>query len=134
MTHEIFGAVEELREALATVAGIQHVVAMQHAVVNRVEALALHDGYTSPTEGATPAVDGRNAETRKVQEAFYLEQHEGVTGARSQLRTDLRALHGAEAELEYYRTLIKAWIAVLTIPVEPKELSTHAVPIFGCGE
>lgn len=111
--HPIFDCVELLRTARKAEADCALALADARASVERTKAIALAEGYQSGQ------VDGKNAETRKVQEAQLLDGSQPVREAET-LERQLETKHtAARIERSYQDDRYRAMLTLMTIKAIP---------------
>jgi len=108
MDHEIFGVVELLKKARQAKSDCGLALADARAQVERQKSIALAEAYQSGQ------VDGKNAETRKVQEADLLSDCASVREAEL-LERQIESKHvAARIEREYQSDCFRAMLVLLT--------------------
>jgi hypothetical protein len=112
MTNEIFSVIDLLKAARQSESECGLALADARADVERRKAIALAEAYQSGQ------IDGKNAETRKVQEAQLLETSQPVHAA-ALLERQLETKHtAARIEREYQADRYRAMLALLGVPIQ----------------
>lgn len=111
--HPIFEVIELLRTARKSEADCAQALADARADVERRKSIALAEAYQSGQ------IDGKNAETRKVQEAQLLEASTDVHAAEL-LSRQLDTKHtAARIECEYQHDRFRAMLVLAVAPSSP---------------
>jgi hypothetical protein len=108
--HPILSVVEELKKARIAEEASAEVLATGKAELERIRAIALAEAYQ------TGQIDGKNAETRHVQEIQLLTQSETVKTAEATLRMAETKHAALRIDRQYQEELYHAHRALLNRP------------------